>query len=93
MPAFGWASAIYTALVYTVLVKNITLSADEHLIDRAREIAHGRHTTLNAEFRDWLKTYTGREHLVERYRSLMKELSYVNTSGRKFTRDELNARH
>lgn len=36
-------------------MKNITLSADESLIELAREEARARKTTLNALFREWLK--------------------------------------
>ena len=35
-------------------MKNITLSADEDLIERARQIARAQHKTLNAAFREWL---------------------------------------
>ena len=35
-------------------MKNITLSADEGLIEEARRIAAAKNTTLNAEFRLWL---------------------------------------
>ena len=80
--------------MYTVVVKNITLSADERLIEQARATARARHTTLNAEFRKWLERYTvkDREQLVRNFDALMKRLSYVNTGGRKFTRDEMNER-
>lgn len=37
-----------------VAMKNITLSADEHLIEWARQKAASENTTLNAEFRQWL---------------------------------------
>jgi hypothetical protein len=47
-PAF----AISTIFVYTEFVKNITLSADEALIEQARLVAGSRHTTLNAVFRE-----------------------------------------
>ena len=38
-------------------MKNITLSADEKLIQTARERARAEHTTLNELFRNWLKDY------------------------------------
>ena len=44
-----WVS---TVSVYTILVKNITLSAEESLIERARAVAQSEQTTLNAAFRD-----------------------------------------
>jgi hypothetical protein len=77
--------------VYTGIVKNITLSADEDLIEQARERARNQKTTLNAAFREWLEDYTGRRNRVKEYRELMKRLKYVN-AGRKFTREEMNSR-
>jgi len=52
------ARSYRTNLVYTVFVKNITLSADENLIEQARKAAAERHTTLNAAFREWLEQYS-----------------------------------
>jgi hypothetical protein len=78
--------------VYTIAVKNITLSADDELIRLARERAREQNTTLNAEFRRWLEDYTGRQRRVEEFRALMKRLSHVRTDGRRFTRDEMHER-
>ncbi|HTE22548.1 MAG TPA: DUF6364 family protein [Candidatus Limnocylindria bacterium] len=72
-------------------MKNITLSADEKLIEAARERARSQNTTLNNLFREWLKQYTDRERAVREYNELMKRLSYVQP-GRKFTREEMNER-
>jgi hypothetical protein len=36
------------------LVRNVTFSADEDLIERAREVAKAEHKTLNVAFREWL---------------------------------------
>ena len=44
-------------------LRNITLSAEEELIDRARKKADARKTTLNNEFRVWLAKY-GEEALL-----------------------------
>ena len=71
--------------------KNITLSAEEELIQKARERAHREHTTLNAEFRKWLRRYALSNSKVVDYLALMESLSYVK-AGRKFTRDEMNER-
>jgi len=38
-------------------MKNITLSADEKLIEAARARARAEHTTLNELFRQWLEAY------------------------------------
>jgi hypothetical protein len=35
-------------------MKNITLSADEDLIEQARLVARAQRRTLNAGFREWL---------------------------------------
>lgn len=74
-------------------MKNITLSADEKLIEAARERARSEQTTLNAEFRRWLQTYSARDDKVRAYDALMQELGErVDTGGRKFTREEMNER-
>ena len=74
------------------MLKNITLSADEQLIEQAREKARGEHTTLNAQFRRWLESYTaGRERIAD-YRALMERIGATTDAGRKFTRDEMNER-
>ncbi len=74
-------------------MKNITLSADENLIKAARERAQAEHSTLNAEFRRWLRGYAVRNDRARAYESLMAELrARVKTGGRTFTRDEMNER-
>jgi hypothetical protein len=78
-------------MVYTGCVRNLTVSADERLIEEARRIAESRHTTLNSEFRDWLVEYTGRAGRMEKYRELMSSLGNFRMD-RKYTRDEMNER-
>ena len=74
-------------------MKNITLSADENLIDAARARAREEHTTLNDLFRRWLTDYTQRQQQADRAMEVIKDLQkYVRTGGRKFTRDEMNER-
>lgn len=72
------------------MLKNITFSADEELIAKAREVAREEKTTLNAVFRRWLKQYSERkkEHEID---MVMESLKHVY-AGRKFTRDEMNER-
>ena len=89
---------MYTKIVYTILMlKNITLSADEALIREARRQAALQNTTLNALFREWLERFVtqqdveARRQAVERYDELMRRLSHID-AGRKFTREELNER-
>lgn len=84
----------YTRIVYTILVrKNITFSAEDSAIERAREAARNRHTTLNEAFRDWLHSYGngGSPSRAEEFRALMQRLRYAD-AGRKFTREEMNER-
>ena len=38
-------------------MKNITLSADEDLIERARQMARQQNRTLNDAFREWLREF------------------------------------
>lgn len=73
------------------MIKNITLSADEKLIEEARAKADQQKRSLNALFRDWLEQYVGRANAAESYDALMTRLSYVKP-GRVFTREELNER-
>jgi hypothetical protein len=72
-------------------MKNITLSADEDLIEQARLLARSQRKTLNAMFREWLTSLTEKSGDVQEFDSLMRRLSYVS-AGRKFTRDEMNER-
>ena len=73
------------------MLKNITFSADENIIRKAREKAHREKTTLNNSFRRWLKFYAGKDTKSSDYNQLMKKLDYVNAD-QKYTRDELNER-
>jgi hypothetical protein len=77
--------------VYTECVKNITLSAEDRVLERAREVARRRSTTLNQLFRAWLAELTAERTRKDRYEELMGRLSRAR-SGRRFTREEMNAR-
>lgn len=87
---------MYTANIpvhTTSMLRNITLSADEQLIARAREKAEAAQTTLNGEFRKWLASYAAEQDdaAISRFRALLRQVSHVNP-GRAFTRDEMNER-
>lgn len=84
------------------MLKNITLSAEEHLIAAARARAAREHTTLNAEFREWLEEFGEEvtpedEHAKQLrardYHALMERIrkNFIGP-GRKLTREELNER-
>lgn len=68
------------------MLKNITLSADEKIIQKTREKAANENTTLNATFRQWLSQYTNSFLKGDDYDQLLNSLSYVNP-GRKFNRE------
>ncbi len=73
------------------MVKNITLSADNFLLDRAREKARKENTSLNQLFKIWIKKYVNRDDIVSEYTYLMQNMEDVK-AGRKFSRDEMNER-
>ena len=74
-------------------MKNITLSANEDLIEAARDRARAERSTLNEQFRLWLADYTRQGQRADQARALIEEMQeYVDTGGRKFTRDEMNER-
>jgi hypothetical protein len=77
--------------VYTGIVKNITLSAEESLIEQARHAASAQHTTLNAAFRRWLIEFTSTQGDAQQFDALMERTRYVRAD-RKYTREELNER-
>jgi predicted transcriptional regulator len=72
-------------------MKNVTLSADDDLIEKARAVARSRRKTLNAAFREWLEQFTAESGSAAEYESLMQRLQHVE-SGHCFTRDEMNER-
>lgn len=81
-----------TAAVYTETVKNITLSADERLIEAARRRAQTEHTTLNEAFRRWLADYAQVEQRLQRLDEVMAVLQGRLQVGRPVGRDERNSR-
>ncbi len=78
------------------MLKNVTLSAEEALIEAARARAVQQKTTLNAEFRRWLKDYASSDAKSEKrvlaFRETMEKLRGKTVIGRKLTRDEMNER-
>jgi hypothetical protein len=72
-------------------MKNITLSADETIIERARRRAALENTSLNELFRGWLARYVAQPGAADRYVKLMEQLRHVQ-AGDSFTRDEMNER-
>ena len=73
-------------------MKNITLSADERLIEAARERARAEHTTLNEQFRRWLADYAQAQQRLQRCDVVMTQLRGQLQVGRKLGREEMNER-
>ena len=73
-------------------MKNITLSADERLIEAARERARSENTTLNEQFRQWLAGYADAAGRLRRYDELMPSLRGRVKVGHKLSRDQMNER-
>lgn len=72
-------------------MKNVTFSADERLIEQAREEARARKTTLNALFREWLEDIARRESRREKIDAVFEEMAAYNAGGN-FTREDMNER-
>lgn len=72
-------------------MKNVTFSADETLIELAREEARRRKTTLNVLFREWLADLAQRDARREQVDAVFEEMTAYNAGG-KFTREAMNER-
>ena len=70
-------------------MKNVTLSAEDSLIEQARLVAKSQHKTLNAAFREWLGQYAAQSGSGAAFDALMQRLGNVQP-GRHFSRDEMN---
>ena len=74
---------------------NITLSADEKLIKKAREYAHKHGTTLNQLIRDYMERLTGHmspEEAMKEFTRIALEHPGRSEPGWKFDRDEIHQR-
>ena len=80
-----------TVFVYKEFMKNITLSADEGLLQQARRRAGTEHRTLNDIFRQWLDQYVSQSTASDTFDVLMKRLDHVS-AGRKFSREQMHER-
>ena len=73
---------------------NVTLSIDEKLLARARELAHERGTSVNQLVRDYLERLTGRwgpVDVMEKLESLWSEQG-GRSGGWKWNREEVHDR-
>jgi len=73
-------------------MKNITLSADEDLIEQARQLARAQKRTLNEAFREWLVQFTQQAGKAEEFDALITRLRRSVRSNGPYTRDEMNER-
>jgi hypothetical protein len=74
---------------------NITLSAEEDLIAKAREYAHARNTTVNQLVRDYLGRLTGRtdpQRAAEEFAELARDRGGSSDEGFVFDRRDAHAR-
>lgn len=69
----------------------VTLHADEDLLARATEAIQRREMTLDQIFERAIREVAEVEFSRAAFDQLMQRLSYVN-AGRKFSREEMNAR-
>lgn len=74
------------------MTRNITFSADEALIEEARQAALAENTTLNEQFRLWLEQYARRQRAARAMAVVAELQKKIDTGGRKLTRDERNER-
>lgn len=72
-------------------MKNVTLSAEESLIEQARMVARSQRKTLNAAFREWLSQYAAQAGAGAAVDALMRRLHHVRSAG-PYTREEMNER-
>lgn len=75
-------------------MKNITFSAQEDAIERARKIAQRENRTLNELFREWLENINlqfRQEDTSNQLNSLWEKTNYLRV-GKKLNRDKMNER-
>jgi hypothetical protein len=68
-------------------LQNITFSAEHELIELARARARASKTTLNEEFRNWLRQFANARRDEEWYFEFMNQFIGIE-AGRKFSRED-----
>jgi hypothetical protein len=69
-------------------MKNVTLSANENLIEQARLIAKAQRKIPNSAFREWSEQFTRQSGNAQEFDSLMKRLKRETGSMLHTRRDE-----
>lgn len=70
-------------------MKKITLSADERIIDLAREEARRRKMTLIALFREWIEDLAACNERRQRIEGVFKKMEGYKAGG-PYSREEMN---
>ena len=73
-------------------MKDITLSADEKIIDAAQRLAISENTTLDEQFQSWLAWYAEPQLRIDQAMKTLDEFKGKLYIGRKLTREEMNER-
>ena len=69
---------------------DVTLSADENLIEAAQQSAEAEQTTVNEKFQLWLKNYVHSQQQAAEAMRVIRELQgCIFTNGLKCYRDEM----
>jgi hypothetical protein len=76
------------------MLKNITFTAEEAAIERAREQAKAKGTTLNELVRAYIEELGRPQFDLAAHEQTMKEIraAFAGKPFRKYTREEMNAR-
>lgn len=72
--------------------RSITFTADRLLIDEARAAAKAQGTTLNALFGSWIEQQARKQRSARAIAVIEAISKEVDSGGKKFTREERNAR-
>jgi len=74
-------------------MNTITLSIDDELMEAASGRAQAEHSTVDELARQWLIGYAGAQASADAAMGVVEDLrGKLKTGGRKFTRDDMNAR-
>jgi hypothetical protein len=73
-------------------MRNVTFAVDESLLDAAREQAAAENSSLNEQFRLWLQQYARKRQTARAMAVVDRIAAYADSGGRRFSRDERNAR-
>lgn len=78
--------------MYTeAMLKNVTFSVDEELLESAREAARRQNSTLNELVRSWIADYA-KGNKRSNIEDLFDSLRHLKAGGQKSTREEMNER-